>query len=244
MTDSEPYPLPAKRTVKNLPAQQQPREMVDQFGPAHVPDAVLLAIILRSGKQGLNVTELANQLLQEYGSLQGLACAPQKELASWPGMGPVKAQMLLCALELARRMAREREPKKKKINTPQDALEVLQPLTRTLEQEVFWVLLVDTRNQLQRPPVEVHRGTLNASLVHSREVFKEAIRSSCAGVLLAHNHPSGDPSPSREDVQLTRQLVEAGKILEITVLDHLILGKPNESGNEYVSLKESGLVAF
>jgi DNA repair protein RadC len=244
MADSKPYPLPAKCTVKNLPAQQQPREMVDQFGPAHVPDAVLLAIILRSGMQGLNVTELANQLLQEYGSLHALARAPKKELASWPGMGPVKAQMLLCALELARRMAAEKEPKKRKINTPQDALEVLNPLARTLEQEVFWVLLLDTRNQLQRSPVEVHRGTLNASLVHSREVFKEAIRSSCAAVLLAHNHPSGDPSPSREDIQLTRQLVDAGKILEIAVLDHIILGKADGNGNEYFSLQESGLVAF
>lgn len=238
------YPKPALLRVQDLPEQQQPRAMLDRFGPEHVPDAVLLAILLRSGARGMNVVDLANDMLRSYGTLTELARASVEELMEFKGVGRVKAQMLKSALELARRMAAERQPDRVYVRTPDDVLHLLRETSRPLDQEVFWLLLLDTKNALKKEPVEVTRGILNASLVHPREVFREAIRSAAAAVVLVHNHPSGDPSPSREDLAITRQLIEASKILEIDILDHVILGQGERPEQACFSLRESGLVKF
>lgn len=235
---------PGAMRVKELPELLQPREMFRRDGAERVPPEVLLAILLRSGVPGVNVLELARSMLLHFGTLQALAEADIKELSTFKGVGPVKAQMLKAALELSRRIAEEKSADRRALTGPADVSEALRERARALQCEVFWVLLLDTRNRLLRAPGEVSRGLLNASLVHPREVFKDAIRASAAAVIVAHNHPSGDPSPSAEDLAITRQLVEAGRIIGIPVMDHVILGRPAGSAPGYFSVREAGLVNF
>ena len=238
------YPRSPLR-VQDLPKREQPRELFDRVGADNVSDSVLLAIILRTGVPGMNVMDLATRLLAEYGTLSGLAQAPDAELLKIPGLGPVKVQSLKAALQLARRIAEEAAPERNVIRTPADVAALLREEARGLEGEIFWVLLLDTRNNLKAKPHVVSRGILDASLVHAREVFKEAVRRACAAVILAHNHPSGDPTPSSEDIKITRSIVEAGRVVDIHVLDHVILGQRNEERDtDYVSLREMGLVEF
>ncbi len=161
-----------------------------------------------------------------------------------PGLGPVKAQVLKAALELGRRLAEEKLEDSPRIRAPADVASILREKARVLKTETFWVLLLNTKNRLQGEPVVVTRGLLNASLVHPREVFRPAIHASCAAIILAHNHPSGDPAPSPEDLKITRELVEAGKVLLIRVLDHIILGRARGTEAEYISIRENGLVEF
>jgi DNA repair protein RadC len=233
------------RRVCDIPKDERPREVFDREGPEGVSDRVLLAVILRSGVRGVSVVDLADRLLNHYGSLTALAQVSVDELRTVCGIGRVKAQVIKAALELARRLGRESLRETQTVRTPEDAARLLRGEARVKDQEVFWVLLLDTKYRLRRPPVEVTRGILDASLVHPREVFKEAIRSSSAAVVLVHNHPSGDPAPSAEDIRITRQLVEAGKIMDIEVLDHVILGRaPAPEAQDHMSLRESGLVAF
>lgn len=237
------YPPP--RRVADLPARQRPREQCERLGAEHVSDEVLLALILRSGVHGMSVVDLAHELLARYGSLTALSQASADELARIPGMGKVKAQVLKAALELATRLAEESAPERHAVRSPADAARLLGERARTREEEAFWVLLLDTKHRLRRPPIEITRGLLDASLVHPREVFKEAIRSSSAALVLVHNHPSGDPSPSPEDIRVTRQLVEAGRVVDIDVLDHVILGRAEGTAAErYFSLREAGAVEF
>ncbi len=232
-------------TVKEWPMSLQPREILDAAGPEHCPKDILLAVILRQGVKGLNVVDLARDLLHEYGSIAGIAARSTDELAGRRGMGRVKAQVLKASLELARRLAAEQLPVGHAIRTPQDVVEVLREQARPCEQEIVWVLLLDTKNRLRREPVEVSRGLVDCNLVHPREVFKEAIRSAATSIVLAHNHPSGDPQPSAQDLAVTRRLVAASKTIEIPVLDHVIVGRDSrEGGQEYVSLRESGYIDF
>jgi DNA repair protein RadC len=229
--------------VRDLPSRLRPREQMDAIGAEHVADDVLLAVLLRSGVRGASVVDLARRLLNRYGSLTALSRVSLDELSGIHGMGRVKAQVVKAALELGRRLAAEQMADAPTVRTPADVAAVLRERARALEVEAFWVLLLDVRNRLRRPPYEVSRGLLDASLVHPREVFKEAIRSVSAAVLIAHNHPSGDPSPSAEDIRITRQMVEAGRVVDIPVLDHVIIGRPG-AANEFFSLRESGLVQF
>ncbi|MFC1497035.1 DNA repair protein RadC [Verrucomicrobiota bacterium] len=228
-----------------MPKKLQPREELDRVGVEHVSDVVLLSVILRSGVHGMNVVELAVQLLKDYGSFTELTKASIDELASVKGMGKVKAQVLMAALEIAKRLSLESVPERCRIKTPEDAACLLREEVRTLEREVFWILMLDTRNHLKRVPVDVTRGLLDASLIHPREVFREAIRSMAAAVVLIHNHPSGDCTPSAEDIRITKQLVAAGQIVDIKVLDHVILGKKaGNDKNDFLSLREQGIVEF
>lgn len=253
-TIPEPRPSPnpdpstyilSPRRISDVPLRERPREVFERDGPAQVSDLVLLCIILRSGVRGISVIDLAERLLREYGSLTALARVSTDDLQRVPGMGKVRAQVLKAALELARRLQVEEAPSAVSVRTPEDAARLLRHEARVQEGESFWVLLLDTKYRLSRPPVTVSKGILNASLVHPREVFKEAIRSCSAAVVLAHNHPSGDPTPSPEDLRITRQLVEAGKIVDIEVLDHVILGQKQEGrAVDYFSLRESGMVNF
>jgi DNA repair protein RadC len=239
------YPeVGAPRRVRELPLRQQPRELVDRLGCEHVTEDVLLAILLRHGTRGLNVVDLARSLLLHYGSLTEMARASVDELASLRGMGRVKAQMIRSALELGRRLSEENRAARQLIKTPPDVCRVLADRARTLDEEHFWVLVLDTKNRMKRPPVEVSMGILDASLVHAREVFREAVRANGAAVVLAHNHPSGDPTPSADDLRLTRALIEAGRIVDIRVLDHVVLGRDGDEGESFASLRELGLVDF
>ncbi len=233
------------KPMRDIPARLRPREQFDLMGAENVPDRTLLALLIRVGLPGMNAADLADQILHKYQTLTALAQASVEELMEIDGIKRVKAQILKAALELARRLSLEAVPENHKITSPEDVLMVLRDRARLAEEEVFWALLLDTKNRLKRQPLEITKGTLNSSLAHPREVFKEAIRTSCATIVLAHNHPSGDPTPSPEDVRITRQLVEAGKIVEIQILDHIILGrKRSDDRLDYVSLRETGMVQF
>lgn len=233
------------RRIRDIPERYRPRELIERDGIENVPVTTLLAVILRSGVRGMSVLDLADKLLNEHGSLRALASARDADLKRIKGLGRVKAQVLQAVFELARRAAREENTQNEFVRTPEDAARLLRAESAHLQEERFWVLMLDTRHRLKRAPHEVSRGILDASLVHPREIFKEAIRSSCAAIVLVHNHPSGDPGPSPEDIRITRQLVEAGRIVDIDVLDHVILGRPMPgAAQDYVSLRESGLVSF
>jgi len=238
---------PGSWRICDMPERLRPREEMQRAGAENVSDAVLLAVLLRGGTVGQNVMSLAERLLARYPSLTDLARCSVEELleGDFPGLGPVKAQALKAALEIGRRMTREAVPESCSIRAPVDVFHLLREDARTLETEVFWTLQLDTKSRLKGKPQDVTHGLLDGSLVHAREVFREAVRASAASVVLAHNHPSGDPTPSAEDVRVTRQLVEAGRVVDIRVLDHVILGRESESRpRAFLSMREEGLVDF
>lgn len=234
-------------TVRELPDALRPREEFLRRGAAHVSDDTLLAILLRSGRRGRNVAELARDVMHAFGGLSALSTATFEEIRARriPGLGQVKAMEIAAALELGRRAASQSpQDQTPAMRDPESVVRQLKPLAFNLRQEVFWVLLLDTRNRLIGHPEEVSRGLLDASPVHPREVFAKAVRHAAAAVILAHNHPSGDPSPSTDDLRVTRQLVAASRILGIRVLDHIIVGRETAAHAGHVSLREKGLVAF
>ncbi len=222
-------------TVKEMPEDERPRERLARVGPQALSSAELLAIILRTGVKGENVVTMASRLLAQYGGLAGLSRADLAQLGQEHGLGPAKASQLLAALELGRRLMAESPEERFQIRAPQDAANLLIPLIGHQEQEHFVVLYLDTRNRVMDREV-LYKGSLNTSLVRIAEVFRGAIRRNCAAIIVAHNHPSGDPSPSPEDVALTRRLVEAGKLVEVEMLDHVVIGQ-----GRFVSLRERGL---
>ncbi len=233
------------RRMQDLPAAERPREMFDRDGAANVSDRTLLAILLRSGVRGTSVVDLADKLLAEYGSISSLARAKADDLAAIHGMGRVKAQIIEASLELARRYATHSDPAPVSVRTPEEAARLFRRHVPDADQESFWMFALDVKHRLRRPPIEISKGILDACLVHPREVFREAIRACSAAIVIAHNHPSGDPTPSNEDIRLTRKLVEVGRIMEIDVLDHVILGRRVEGqAKDFLSLRESGLVEF
>ncbi len=231
--------------VMDMPARLRPREAMERQGVENTPDEALLAILLRTGAQGINVVDLATSLLLHYGTLTALAEADVDDLVNIKGIGRVKAQIIKAALELGRRVQDEAVDGRIHVRTPEDAVRILGPEARTLDHEVFWIIHLDAKNRMEGRPSAISHGLLDASLVHPREVFRRAVRKATAGIVLVHNHPSGDPSPSAEDLRITRQLIEAGKIMDISVLDHVIIGKtPHPSGRHHVSLREEGVVDF
>ena len=236
---------PEALRLKDMPAQLRPREEFERVGAENVSDAVLLALILRTGTKGMNVVEVSQRLLSAFGSLTALAKASVKELQAINSIGPVKAQMIKAAMELAQRLTRESVGESPLITTPEQAAAVLRERARILQHEVFWALMLDTKNRLIGEPKQISQGTLNSSLVHPRELFKKAVEHSCAAMILAHNHPSGDPTPSSEDIKVTKQLISAGEVMGIKVLDHIIIGhRKNNHSSDFLSLRESGLVKF
>lgn len=236
---------PASLRVRDMPAKMRPREEFERVGAGNVSDAVLLALLLRTGSAGMNVIEVSQRLLSSFGSLTGLARAPIKDLQSIDSIGPVKAQMIKAAMELAQRLTRESVGEKPLITTPEQAAAVLRERARVLQHEVFWAMMLDTKNRLIGEPQRISEGTLNSSLVHPRELFKRAVQHSCAAMILAHNHPSGDPTPSAEDIKITRQLIDAGEVMGIKVLDHIVVGhRRHHADTDFLSLREAGLVNF
>ena len=222
-------------TIKELPEGERPRERLEHYGPAALSVAELLAIILRTGTRDENVIRLAQRLITAYGGLAGLARAPFSELVAIKGVGPAKATQLKAAFELGRRLLVAAPHERPMVKSPADAANLLMMEMGMLEQEHLRTVLLDSKNHVLKIHT-VYIGSLNTAVLRVGDLFREAVRLNCAALIVAHNHPSGDPTPSAEDVGVTRQIVEAGKLLNIDVLDHLVIGQ-----QRWVSLKERGL---
>ena len=202
----------------------RPRERLEALGPEVLSDAELLALLLRTGSRGSNALAVASELLARHGGLPGLARAGARELAGAQGVGPAKSATLRASLELGRRLAARRLAAGSAIRSPADVFRHFHPRLRDVAQERFLVVLLDGRHRVMRHEM-VSQGTLTASLVHPREVFRPALRAAAAALVLVHNHPSGDPTPSREDHEVTCRLVRAGEILGVPVLDHVVVAE-------------------
>jgi DNA repair protein RadC len=223
--------------VSSIPETDRPRERLWSLGAAALTTAELLAIVLGTGGGGQDVLELARQLLDvSDGSLRRLAQRPSAELLRSPGIGPTKAGRLLAAFELGARAAREERPRVQRIREPEDVLRLFGPRLRDLQVEEFHLLALDSQSQVLRE-VLITRGLLNSSLVHPREVFRAAIAEAAAGIIVVHNHPSGDPTPSAEDRAATKQLLAAGRLLDVPLYDHVIV-----AGDRFVSFATAGLL--
>ncbi len=223
-----------RSTIKDMPSGDRPRERLARAGASALSNAELLAIILRVGATGENVLNLAQRLLNRHG-LVGLARKPIAELASEKGLGEAKIVQVKAAFELGRRLLASAPEERPQIRAPADAANLLMSDMALLEQEQLRVMLLDTRNRVVATPT-IYVGSLNTTMIRVSEIFREAIRQNAAAIIVAHNHPSGDPSPSPEDVAVTREIIQAGGLLDIEVLDHLIIGQ-----QRFVSLKERGL---
>lgn len=223
-------------TMKDLPEESRPREKLLSQGATSLSIDELLAIIIRTGTAATTVVELSQLLLNHFGSLENLAQAEIEEISQLKGIGKAKAVQIKAALELGARLLISQAKKREGIRSGEDVFQLLSPTMRYLDKEYFKAVFLDTKNQvLQIKDISI--GSLNASIVHPRELFKGAIKTSSAAIILAHNHPSGDPTPSPEDLEITKRLWEAGQILGIKILDHIIIGD-----NKYVSLKERNII--
>jgi DNA repair protein RadC len=229
--------------IKDLPSGERPRERLAAVGADALKTSELIAIILRTGMKGVSAIQVAEQLLQKFGSLDNLSRAGLKDLQQIKGIGRDKAIALKSAFTLARRMAQEIRHEGPTLDNPESVAALLREENRAYEVEQFSVLLLNTRRKLLSVE-KISQGTLDTILVHPREVFKSAIASSASAIVLVHNHPSGDPTPSESDIKVTRDLVRAGQVLKIEVLDHVILGRAShEREKDYASLKELGYFA-
>ena len=237
---SAPYPL----LMSDLPADDRPRERLERIGPAALSTPELIAILLRTGVQGNSATAVATRLLDRYGGmLDRLARAPLGEICAQKGIGHAKAVALASAFELGRRLRQETLPQKVSVSSPAMVAEYLRTRMRFQEQEEFRVLFLNIRNQIVADEC-VTVGLMDRSLVHCREVFRNAIRIGCMRIIIAHNHPSGDPRPSEEDKRMTEMLVAAGNLLDVRVLDHIVVGRQDAdpTGKGFFSFGEAGLL--
>ncbi|UTI41899.1 DNA repair protein RadC [Niallia sp. RD1] len=222
--------------IKDFPNDERPRERFIKQGPESLANHELIAILIQTGSKNESVLTLANKLLIHFDGLRLLKDASLDELKAIKGIGTAKAIQLMAAIELGRRVSNLEFTDRYCIRSPEDAAKYMMNEMRFLSQEHFVCLYLNTKNQVMHKQV-VFIGSLNASIVHPREVYKEAFRRSAASIICLHNHPSGDPSPSREDIEVTKRLVECGKIIGIDLLDHIIIGE-----NKFISLKEKGYV--
>ncbi|WP_047984042.1 RadC family protein [Ornithinibacillus californiensis] len=220
--------------IKDVPKEDRPRERLLNLGANHLSNQELLAILLGSGTKSESVMTLANRVLMHFEGLKLLKDATIEELTAIKGIGSAKGVLILSALELGKRLSQYKPNDRYVIRSPEDGADYIMEEMRNLNQEHFVVIFLNTKNQI------IHRqtifiGSLNASIVHPREVFREAVKRSAASIIVAHNHPSGDPAPSQEDIHVTKRLAESGKMIGIELLDHLIIGD-----RKFVSLKEKG----
>ena len=226
--------------IKDMAAQDRPRERLVLEGADALSNAELIAILLRIGLKGYSAIHIAQQLLVKFGTLDGLARAPLEELRQIKGVGRDKAVTLKAAFTLARKMAAEMRAESPLLDTPERIADLLREESRPQDVEQFRVVLLNTRRRLIGLET-ISQGTLDTLLVHPREVFKRAIAANASAVVLVHNHPSGDPTPSEADIKVTRDLIRAGQLLKIEVLDHIIIGRrTTERHKDYVSLRELG----
>ena len=221
--------------IRDMPQGERPRERLRDHGPQYLSNVELLAILLRTGTAAENVVSLATRLLSVHGGLGGLARAGFKELTETRGVGEAKVSQIMAALELGKRLASLPAEERPAISSPNDVSNLLNAEMALLDQESLRVLLLNTRNQVLAVR-EVYRGNVSSAVIRAGEVFRDAIRENAPSIIVVHNHPSGDPTPSDDDVRVTGQLVAAGKLLDIELLDHIILAQRG-----LVSLKERGL---
>jgi DNA repair protein RadC len=231
---------PPTLKISELPAEERPREKLLARGPSALIDPELIAILLGSGVAGANAIEVARQLLEKYQSLTGLSRCTVDELKKVRGIGKAKAMHLVAAFQLGRRLANERLTRQK-LDSPELVYELMAPEMRALHKESLRVLLLDTRYH-HISTEQVSLGSVNESIAHPRDVFRPAMLASAYAVIVVHNHPSGDPSPSQSDHSLTRRLAEAAELLQIKLLDHVIIGAPADGRQPYFSFKEAGVL--
>ncbi|CAA9227700.1 MAG: UPF0758 family protein [uncultured Chloroflexi bacterium] len=226
--------------IRDLPSDERPRERLMKYGAANLSNAELLAIIWRtgsSGKERESVLSMAQRALSHFGSLAGLAKANITELSALNGIGAVKAIEVMAAIELGRRLAVAVPEERPVIHSPREVVNLVHSEMALLDQEELWLLLLNSKNQVLAIR-RTYRGTINASSVRVAELFRAAIRENAVSVIIVHNHPSGDPTPSPEDVRVTSEAFRAGELLDVAVLDHIIVGAGRD---RYVSMKERGL---
>lgn len=222
-------------TINDMAVEDRPRERLARNGVGSLSPDELLAILLRVGIEGQNAVQLAANILRERKGLLGLYRTSYQELCQIKGIGPAKAAQLLAAMELGKRIANEDKKESYVIHGPQDVFNLLEYPMLAAEQEELWVLILNTRN-IVLEYVKLYSGSVNSSQIRLGEVFRGAVRSNATSIIVAHNHPSGDPTPSAEDIALTRALIQAGRMLDIEVLDHVIIGH-----KKHISLKDKGL---
>lgn len=223
-------------TIKDIPVEDRPRERLLKYGPEVLSNAELLAILLRTGTKSENAISIANRIMGQQDGIKFLAFCTAQELSQINGIGSAKASQILAAVELGKRIRGYRTDKKIKIGSPSDAVDIVMEDMRYLRKEHLKVIFLNTKNQIIEVK-DLSIGSLNASVVHPREVYSEAIRKSSSSIIICHNHPSGDPTPSQEDINITKRLHEVGKLVGIDLLDHLIIGD-----GSYISLKEKGIL--
>jgi DNA repair protein RadC len=226
--------------IHELPDEDRPREKLLKNGASTLSESELIAILLRTGTVGANAIDVARELLTRYQSLTSLSRRGAKELAEIKGIGPAKALQLAAAFELGKRLAQE-SPSRGKLDSPELIYELLGPEMRMLSKESLRAVLLDTRFRLLRVE-EIALGSISECVAHPREIFRPALIHSAFAVILAHNHPSGDPSPSAADIQMSRRMAEAAKILQIRLLDHVIIGAPAPGRAPFYSFKEAGVL--
>ncbi len=222
-------------TIKDLLEEERPRERLARLGPQSLTTAELLAILLRVGVVGESAVQVGQRLLQTFGGITGIHRATFEELSSQKGIKLAKAAQIKAAIELGRRLVSESPEERPAVHTPADAADLVQYEMAALDQEELRVILLDTRNRVLHIEA-VYRGSVNSSQVRVAEIFKAAIRRNAANLIVVHNHPSGDPTPSPDDVAITRSIQQAGELLDIKLLDHIIIGS-----GRFISLKERGL---
>ncbi len=221
--------------VRELPESERPRERLERLGPQALTTAELLAILLNTGTATEDVLSLASRLLGDHAGLRGLASADMPTLQSTRGIGPAKATTVAAAFELGRRLALEGDDVRPQVRDPADIARLVQAEMELLQQEELRLLTLDTKHRVLSNAV-LYRGSVNAAPARVAEVFREAVRRNATAIAVVHNHPSGDPTPSRDDIALTEQLVEAGDLLQLELLDHVVIGK-----GRFVSMRERRL---
>jgi DNA repair protein RadC len=232
MTEEKPR---VSYRISDLEESERPRERLLRVGPDKLSNAELLAILLRVGVQGASALELGQRLLGKFKGLAGIHRAPVEELMEEKGVGPVKAVQIKAAIELGRRLNESVPNDQQTISSPEQAAQLVRYQMQASEQEELRVLLLDTRNHLL-DNVQIYRGSTNTAQVRPGDIFKHAVRKNATAIIVIHNHPSGDPTPSPDDVAVTRELVQAGELMGVKVLDHIVIGQ-----GRHVSMKERGL---
>jgi DNA repair protein RadC len=223
-------------TIHDMPISERPRERLQRLGAENLSAQEILAVVMERGIKGESILITAQRLLEKFGSLQGIANATVEELSTVRGVGLAKSCQLKAAFEMANRWEKSSRGKSKPVvKTPEEAYHELKGKSRDQKKEHFWAILLDTRNQVIKT-VEISIGSLDTSIVHPRELYKEAIAASASSVIIAHNHPSGNPEASQDDIQLTRRLIEAGTIMGIEIVDHIVIGE-----GKFISMKREGL---
>lgn len=223
-------------TIKDIPIEDRPRERLIKYGAEVLSNTELLAILIRTGTKSESAIKIAQKIVGTSEGLQFISTSTLQELSGFKGIGAAKASQLKAAIELGKRLRNYRNDHKLKINKPQDAVEIIMEDMRYLKKEHLKVIFLNTKNIIIDVS-DLSIGSLNSSVVHPREIYSEAIRKSSSSIIVCHNHPSGDPTPSNEDISITKRLQEVGKLVGIDLLDHLIIGDGN-----YISLKEKGII--